>query len=791
MEKLKAALANKITSKEEFDEILLGAHRSNLIGLPEARSEDRRTVTRARTVYATARHTYVSPNGLRVEDLESLQGISLPSYLAPRNLDGAYLGEIHHTRWWMLRDHLRILLNYPTSVSDVMEPMVRLFAELSIHKRADDDDITTVWYTPDPASGERDAPVRTTLARLIRKLYPGMPDETIRDLEAEHRAEMNNEIEFVTGAAIPDAYMAGPSSCMSYAASHWGNHLDGHHPTEVYDAPGFALAVNRAAGRINSRCLTWVNPEDPTDKRAVRLYGDLPLMRKLRRAGYREAGLVGAKIKAIELMRDDATRATKFVVPYIDYAGGRSGSTLSGRTVVRDGDMLRIIGDTDRDPIRSGLVRRGVPTLPVGSTAGCCWVYDVHDVKTLNTQCPLTGVTFTPDESTRNVWIDGGIKPVHSSADLEGWVTLKHHSKSGEFVDVLAPEGTKTFEARIKYGGFDKVSIIDCDTNRRVCGFVRLDEKLYPLCGWTDGLDAIAMIAGEGSTTLILRSDAVDVVSMIGGATTRVMAHKSTVPKDYKKIHRINSTRPAFVAPDIPVHKTPSGRSVVIGQHEVAECVDGSVDFLRNLHEHRYFGVTVYTRSAAIEDPAVAGPVLKALTAKLTSAVGAAVGTLRTGNAVSRQRAEENAWLSLSVALSCSVGHLPVLRDGHADYSYASKFTYLYAVLRRSHNDAFDPNTRENIIKFIAACEVIERTPEAERTLCNGAGYPFNQKMYAEAALPAVRAALALITAEKLDEAEAEGRRYTQEAAAVVESDFVALPSSSSAATVVRFTVAA
>ena len=552
MADIKDLLAQKVTTKEQFDEILATAEGTL------------RCSGRYRSVYDYLAHA---------RDRYDRRLVDITRNLRPLGERGV---GYHPTRWWLLRNHLRMTLNGVEWVSDAMLPVVTAFPELCIHMNPAEtpDDPSLVWYTPDPQSGERDAPARTTLARLIRKLYPQVADDTIRDIDAAHRAETNNELEIIPPAQIAEMYQLGPESCMSHRPSRWPSAL-GHHPTEVYNAPGFGLALGRKGDRINARCLVWVNPEDSKDKRYVRNYGDPSLERRLIRAGYRMAGLDGARIKRIDL-EGAAAPYQRVLMPYIDYPGGKPGEK-AGRTILFDGDeYLRIVGDTDEHPVRVAVrrVARGVGFFTAAGTSGVTDLYAAMSMVPMEVTCALTGRAFSlVDVAPVTVLVDGAIKYAHPDADFTGMKRLWTVGAEGVREEVYCPADAPTVEDA------GKVWLRSPATMEHL-GFRLLDAALYGADSW-ESRTRTAPVVHEGRAANIRLVDAVHYVTLENGAPRLQMLHKASLPptKGLVRLHRFSATHPAWAAKGLPTVKTVSGRTVVPGAHNVTQMYDGRWDF--------------------------------------------------------------------------------------------------------------------------------------------------------------------------------------------------------------------
>jgi hypothetical protein len=586
---MKEALAQKITSKEQFDTAMAAVYTGNRTRLGRAPvKDDSGRITETARNYNHA-NTFYNHDGYRRNDVTNLSDSQAGLWATSMRCPVHGVTNADYSRWWIVREHLRILWDVYDLPSSLHQVTVH-FPELAVHCKFDEEDPAAVFYTPDPQAGERDSQVRISLGRLMRKLYPQISDDTIRDLEASHRAERSNEIELLTGADLVEAYIKGPSSCMAKPRSHWGDTLDGRHPAEVYDAPGFAMAVTRdGSGKVNGRSLVWVNPADENDKRYVRIYGDSSLKRRLERKGYRLAGLEGTRLKRIELSRQpDRTRYVSVLMPYLDYPGGNSGEKAA-RTVVLDGEFIRVV--THEGALSRALRARGIAAPSAGGTDGAVNIPLQACADAMYETCALTGERFDASNGVVEVLVDGEVKFVKPGLDsqVEAAFPLRE-------VYTLVRGNVRILRAKADQLVFDNGrKWVDNDENRTYCGFAKLAEGLYGPNQWVKADQAYVADGG-----FVRKEDAVVIISpnsvehdapIVGHEHMRVVdqAEKGT----WVKVHKHGSL-PTFAHKDVPVEKTPSGRLVVPRVHDVKQRFDGVYDFDRNLRMMDAFGITYY-----------------------------------------------------------------------------------------------------------------------------------------------------------------------------------------------------
>ena len=171
-------------------------------------------------------------------------------------------------------------------------------------------------------SGDEGIWTRTKPGRYLKKFYPDMSEEEVREWAQRHERKYKPvEIKFVENTD-PDGwewvYEHGVnfSSCMTYEREGRYLHpeLKGeHHPVRRYAYPGngLRLAWFGSDTEVYGRSLV-VDNEDK--KGFVRVYGDDRLRGALEAAGYgRQVSLQG-----IEIERWEAPHSSDLVVPYLD-----------------------------------------------------------------------------------------------------------------------------------------------------------------------------------------------------------------------------------------------------------------------------------------------------------------------------------------------------------------------------------------------------------------------------------------------------------------------------------------
>jgi hypothetical protein len=179
-----------------------------------------------------------------------------------------------------------------------------------------------IAYTETPEKGMRDIQTITTLGRFLTK-YSTWSQEYIAQLAKKYENLVNpRSVDFLrTPDEIVEAYITGPSSCMSYRVDRFQSP---RHPACVYGYEG----DTPPKGVLT---LAVIRREDGNGYSALycRMYGDaVALCSSLSRLGYTSMGdIEGVTVAAI-------SHCDTYIMPYID-AGpdsnyGAAGVTLKG-----------------------------------------------------------------------------------------------------------------------------------------------------------------------------------------------------------------------------------------------------------------------------------------------------------------------------------------------------------------------------------------------------------------------------------------------------------------------------
>lgn len=461
--------------------------------------------------------------------------------------------------WWVQREHARIQVGlYETT--DVTRKLTDNFPWAAVHISKDDPQM--VAYTPDAVMGEQDRQLKLSLGKLLLRLYPAATADQVKGVVERHKAEVEATVEFIEGPGIADAYDAGPSSCM--AGKTWN--LEGHRPTDAYDAPGIRLAVIRDAnGVIRYRSLVY--EASPTDKRWIRCYpndGSRQLSGKLERLGYRCGDLGGATLKTIQL------KSGAYVVPYLDQ-NGKMADIYHTTVIVLDG-VLRVLTADQRKVVIRVLSDSNMAspnqygTLRLANTSSAAYQKpDLFTGRLINTLI----------EGTSPAYKDG-VFGVTTEVDCEDYEEVRVALRTSAIVQ----RGTPTFI----YGG---LTYLDTPELREGLGMVKLDAGLYPeQQDWVN--KSYTCLDTQGRR--VLKSDTVRVVA--GAGTAPGYLYKAGFDKKtYVRLNDLNGAH-LYAAPGVKWERTVSGRKVVEGVHAVTRTWDDKLYFDRDVQTDSVLGIS-------------------------------------------------------------------------------------------------------------------------------------------------------------------------------------------------------
>lgn len=219
------------------------------------------------------------------------------------------------------------------------------------------DDPKQIAYTRDDTSGQRDRQVRTSIGKYVKRHWPRVQDNYIRDEVLAYTNRLEGRMEFLPNdvEAYVRAVQTGPQSCMK-----WAGEPDDfeYHPYRAY-APeqGWRMAVRyNAFGQICGRVLVF----EPRKVyvRSFRAYEDNPSS-----TGYSEADeklnvwLNGQGYKKLSAWPEGTPLARIDVhdnncgvlVPYIDGSNQRIDIQRNRLVIVEEGEWMATNTDGDAE----------------------------------------------------------------------------------------------------------------------------------------------------------------------------------------------------------------------------------------------------------------------------------------------------------------------------------------------------------------------------------------------------------------------------------------------------------
>lgn len=427
--------------------------------------------------------------------------------------------------WWLKREVIRLIAGvYQTT--EVIDYLNKSYMAPHVLHIAKGDD-ALVAYTATTEDGQRDRQVRTTMGRFLRKHCITLSDASIQQMEQDHYAEVKGLfLQATTRYEIRHVYMSmlGDTGCMRYPPTQFGIAND-IHPSAVYAAPGISVAyTENADGEVLSRSIIYDNPQDPADKRYVRVFGAPVLTKLLVRAGYRMGSLVGAQLAKIPFVNGDGPQEHRYVVPYLDGPGGNQNND-EGVHVEDEGDpnYIRVVSRE-----RAALLVRatGSSDHVARAKSTSARVY-LEPAPSMDYVSALSGLTFDRlTDAPVKYWekASESVKTCSTSELREaGFNSYRVLNASKERESVWAPVDTAVFQT----DGWGL--LIDCREQRERAGFVALTATFYPRNDnapvWAPGSKTVQATV-EGETHTIMREDALLLLPQSGD---RVYAHKSAL----------------------------------------------------------------------------------------------------------------------------------------------------------------------------------------------------------------------------------------------------------------------
>ncbi len=468
--------------------------------------------------------------------------------------------------WWVAREKARMGHSIYKS-SDVLSWVNEKAPWAFMHVSNEDQDM--IAYTADPEAAKRDKQLKTSLGKALVKLFPYYRDEFVQRMVAEHKAEVNMVVEYLTTPEeIVAAYKGGVGSCMSHEQSDtkWSK-LKGRHPVEAYgNVKGLALAIIRGGdGRVKARTLVR-----PDTKKFIRSYGDDKLRKYLLREGFRAGDLGGLTLNTVDLGDNN------YILPYLDQNNAAGNTTHC--TVAMIGGKIRVLTSSEY----TRWTRAGLKGHASGVTqSGFVTLTNVMSDEFSNEDF-MTGETFT-GATQRAVYRDGRKGNTELSTEV---LTEMGYAPAlwTKYDTVWAPQANLFVEESTGDSYVDHPSV------RAERQYVKLSQTFYPGQEWTK-IRRKTTSSGTVTTEeghLIREEDAVvvlnpgaDPVAMTG--YTKGYWHKSEVmPEDYIKLHSPSKTEIVYAAPGMAWHRTSTGRKVVPGFHEAIELWNGEWELKGN-----------------------------------------------------------------------------------------------------------------------------------------------------------------------------------------------------------------
>lgn len=523
-------------------------------------------------------------------EVDPVHGAPALPHTGPEGIGGNVLGRVASTPWWLLRDMIRQIVGLyeePTAVQKWLRGPSLCLGWQFVHTARGNAE--QVAFNADLANAIADRKLTTTLGRYLRKVLPHASDEFIANVEATHRAELDDTFLIArTPEEIETVYttMAGDGGCMRYSRSYFG--LKDYHPSVIYSSPGLGVAYLRnSKEQICARAVIYDNPEDNTDRRYVRLYGDAALANKLKRAGYRCAGLRGAKLK---IFKDSAYASDerRVVMPYLDPAGGRGSNedpSFNGLSIVKfkGEEFLRVLGDQEVTRLR-GI---GVSTAHCQNTSAAVHIPKEVDTEKITRKCAIGGDTYIIlDFEEALIYHEGAAKHIRADRlDRSVYSRTANYCADGDSTAVTLYMTDEDYAQHVFENWFIN------DYSMRNLGWRVLDPKFYPqvegrslretmVDRWMS-VPSYHLVDGElQRTDHYIRSS--DLVRVFQADGSQVHAHKDLIPAllaDGLFVQLAPHKKLAlYCHKDHPrLRKTPRKQNVIVGFHDYSIDVDGNV----------------------------------------------------------------------------------------------------------------------------------------------------------------------------------------------------------------------
>lgn len=495
----------------------------------------------------------------------SVKDITQFSYvMPPRQFSFSSLANLKATawhEWWTIRENFRYMYGIYTQ-SSVLERLNELYPGFYLHVSKTEH--TAVAFTPDKAAGAADRQVPISLGRWLARYAPYLSDQVIKNLVAEHLAEVAAEVEFVDQADYKSVYTDVRASA-SYRACMSKEFNTDWHTTDVYKMPNIRLAVIRNADGVPLD-RSFVREDT---KEFIRCYpaDSARLRNALTRMGYKPGSWAGIELNKVVLSEDD--NYIRVAMPYLDQFDGRA--QKSHCSVYYLDDKL-MVATPEQVETWSTIIQMHFASSTSGEV-----LLQKHSSSDFIYVDELTGKHLSkldPDFMLYKVLTSSGLKTTADKDYIRGLQTLMSVDvENSRTVYVLVEPGTQSF----RFQGYD---FADTSENRHALGYLWLSSTYYPdQKDWffTRGHDAVMTEAGY-----VKREDAVRVVDAYGIVH---FAHKAEVVGNsaYTKLHAAHRSSTDIYTLKENVTLTRTKRKVHRYYHEVERLWDGTWDFKKNL----------------------------------------------------------------------------------------------------------------------------------------------------------------------------------------------------------------
>lgn len=449
--------------------------------------------------------------------------------------------------WWLRREQYREANGIYEKPTAVLLHMRQFFGVSCYFPHVSTKVLGEIAYTASRRDGEADRQVRTTIGKFLSKFCPLLTDKTIAYLDAQHKSEMDDTFLIAdTRESVQHVYttMVGDTGCMRYPADQWG--FGGMHPSIVYAAPQYGLSVaylTNADGAVNARSVIYQNPDDPKDKRYVRIYGSPILRSKLERAGFVCAGLGGVKIPRIEVPPNGSkgiehpnSERRYVILPYLDPAGGRGSGidncNISGGVWFEGDDFLYMLTSEQYDRIHE--TAPSAFTFGTQSTSACI---EVRTTKAPRMTCALT------EKAHNSIFVEfvniaddvNNVRPATRSAAVAAGYTMKLQA----YGEAPVRSQGSGFHVYIKPDSADAMSdggYFKSDGTYEARGYYRLDPLIYKK-GPTHTTARVFKVREEDGVNYYAKTVDAEVETYEqNGATRARFIHHSQVTDDFVQV---------------------------------------------------------------------------------------------------------------------------------------------------------------------------------------------------------------------------------------------------------------